>query len=162
MRAAGSGRRGADLAVCTRLTLIDQNQYYFRGTDATEPAARLAVEAPAGHSSPVDRVRVSAIAAAVASLLRFGLREEGVLATARGLVPPSSAPCRRRSPKARRTSVSPAQRVRRPPQLQALDTALGLLGDYTSPPPHSRCAARPEEAPTACSSACSTPVTPPR
>ncbi|MBO7935016.1 hypothetical protein JTP77_003480 [Streptomyces sp. S9] len=87
---ARRGRReeswDADLAVCTRLTLIDQNQYYFRSTDATELAARLAVEALAGHSSPVDRVEVSAIAAAVAGLLRFGL--VGALSTKEPKGPP--------------------------------------------------------------------------
>lgn len=42
-RTAG-GKRGADLAMRTRLTLIDQDRSYFRGTDSTEPTARHSYE----------------------------------------------------------------------------------------------------------------------
>ncbi|GAA3294943.1 citrate/2-methylcitrate synthase [Streptomyces cinereospinus] len=41
---AGSAAPGADLAVRTRITLIDEDRYYFRGVDATDLAARHSYE----------------------------------------------------------------------------------------------------------------------
>ncbi|PWI15005.1 citrate synthase [Streptomyces sp. Act143] len=40
----GSGSGGGELAVRTRITLIDADRYYFRGVDATELAARHSYE----------------------------------------------------------------------------------------------------------------------
>ncbi|MEV7991237.1 citrate/2-methylcitrate synthase [Streptomyces sp. NPDC086077] len=40
----GSSAAGADMAVRTRITLIDDDRYYFRGVDATELAARHSYE----------------------------------------------------------------------------------------------------------------------
>ncbi|MEW1776504.1 citrate synthase [Streptomyces sp. NPDC086777] len=42
--AAGSPGSGGDLAVRTRITLIDQDRYFFRGVDATELAAHHSYE----------------------------------------------------------------------------------------------------------------------
>lgn len=50
-------------------------------------AARRAVGALPGHSGSTDRLRVAAIAAAVADPLRFDLSREAVLGTARALIP---------------------------------------------------------------------------
>ncbi|MBG0851998.1 citrate synthase [Streptomyces spinoverrucosus] len=41
---AGSSAPGTDMAVRTRITLIDKDRYYFRGVDATELAARHSYE----------------------------------------------------------------------------------------------------------------------
>ncbi len=118
-RAAAAGSGSGELAVKTRITLIEKDRYYFRGVDATElaahysyepvaewlwtgtlredvrftapeeivGAARQAVQALPAHSGPMDRLRVSAIAAAAADPLRFDLAEQAVLGTARALVP---------------------------------------------------------------------------
>ncbi|MEW1719202.1 citrate synthase [Streptomyces sp. NPDC093109] len=50
-------------------------------------AARHAVGALPPHSGPTDRLRVAAVAAAVADPLRFDLSRDAVLATARTLIP---------------------------------------------------------------------------
>ncbi|MFE3327299.1 citrate synthase [Streptomyces sp. NPDC059176] len=62
------------------------------GTRFTAPppmlaAARRAVEALPSHSSPTDRLRVAAIAAAVTDPLRFDLSGDAVLGSARSLIP---------------------------------------------------------------------------
>ncbi|MFF7208905.1 citrate/2-methylcitrate synthase [Streptomyces sp. NPDC008238] len=63
-----------------------------RGVRFTAPpdalaAARRAVAALPGHSGPMDRLRATAVAAAVADPLRFDLSPAAVLGAARGLVP---------------------------------------------------------------------------
>lgn len=55
--AGGSSASGGELAVRTRITLIDKDRYYYRGVDATELAARHSYEEIAewlwtGHLSP--------------------------------------------------------------------------------------------------------------
>ncbi|AXG82921.1 citrate synthase [Streptomyces paludis] len=50
-------------------------------------AARHAVAALPAHSGPTDRLRVAAVAAAVADPLRFDLSRDAVLSTARALIP---------------------------------------------------------------------------
>ncbi len=167
----GDAGSGADLSVRTRLTLIDQDRYYFRGTDATElavrhsyeevaewlwtgrprpgavftapgpsvEAARRAVEALPGHSGPVDRLRVAAVAASVTDPLRFDLSEEAVLGTARSLIPTLVAALPAKDPKGPPVDDGPlagrlwarlSGRAPGPAQLRALDTALGLLADH--------------------------------
>uniref|UniRef100_UPI0015F11C5D citrate synthase n=1 Tax=Streptomyces sp. WELS2 TaxID=2749435 RepID=UPI0015F11C5D len=59
----------------------------FTAPEATVEVARRAVDALSEHASPVDRLRVAAIAAAAEDPLRFDLSEEAVLHTARTLIP---------------------------------------------------------------------------
>lgn len=167
--AAGSPASGGEPSVRTRLTLIDEDRYYYRGVDATElaarhpyeevaewlwtgrmrpgtaftapaasvEAARRAVDALPEHSGPTDRLRVAAVAAAVADPLRFDLAEEAVLGTARILIPTLVAALPRRRSGHRdegslarrlwaRLSVRPVDEAK----LRVLDTALGLLVDH--------------------------------
>lgn len=170
--AGGSGAAGGpgrELAVRTRITLIDKDRYYFRGVDATELAARhsyeevaewlwtgrlrpgatftapesavavarSAVGALPGHSTPTDRLRVAAIAAAAADPLRFDLSEEAVLGTARVLIPtlvaalpPVRLTHRDEGPLAHRLWGRLSGRPADEASLRVLDTALGLLGDH--------------------------------
>ncbi|MEU5887493.1 citrate synthase [Streptomyces sp. NPDC047461] len=112
------------------------------GTTFTAPhtsvsVARRAVDALPEHTSPTDRLRVAAIAAATADPLRFDLSESAVLGTARILIPTLVAAL----PPVRighRDEGSLAERLwarlsaRKPDEasLRALDTALGLLVDH--------------------------------
>ncbi|WP_432157299.1 citrate/2-methylcitrate synthase [Streptomyces sp. bgisy153] len=164
---AGSG---GELSVRTRVTLIDQDRYYYRGVDATELAtrhsyeevaewlwtgrlrqgaaftapeavvavARRAVEALPGHTGPIDRLRVAAIAAGAADPLRFDLSERAVLGTARALIPTlvaalppqGSVPRDDGGPLARRLWGRLSGRPADEASLRVLDTALGLLVDH--------------------------------
>ncbi|MFE9833597.1 citrate/2-methylcitrate synthase [Streptomyces sp. NPDC005551] len=167
--AGGSSSAAGDFSVRTRITLIDQDRYYFRGVDATELAARhsyeeiaewlwtgrlrpgvtftapeasvaparRAVDALPEHSSPTDRLRVAAIAAAAADPLRFDLSESAVLGTARTLIPTlvaALAPVRHdhrdEGPLAHRLWARLTGRSPDEVSLRALDTALGLLVDH--------------------------------
>ncbi|WP_317445815.1 citrate synthase [Streptomyces collinus] len=167
--AAGSPGSGADLSVRTRVTLIDDDRYYFRGVDATELAtrhsyeevaewlwtdrltpgitftapedtvavARRAVNALPGHTSPTDRLRVAAIAAAAEDPLRFDLSEQAVLGTARVLIPTlvAALPPVRYAPKddgplAHRLWTRLTGRPADEASLRVLDTALALLIDH--------------------------------
>jgi citrate synthase len=159
---------GGELSVRTRITLIDEDRFYFRGVDATELAARhsyeevaewlwterlspgitftapkatvavarRAVTALPEHTTPTDRLRVAAVAAATEDPLRFDLSEEAVLATARILIPTlvAALPPRPYGPDegplalrlwGRLTSREPDEA-----SLHALDTALALLVDH--------------------------------
>ncbi|MGW4436259.1 citrate synthase [Streptomyces sp. NPDC004596] len=167
--AAGSPGSGGDLSVRTRITLIEEDRYYFRGVDATELAARhsyeevaewlwtgrltpgtaftapsttvevarRAVNALPGHTSPADRLRVAAIAAAAEDPLRFDLSEESVLGTGRVLIPTLVAalpPVRHdhedTGPLARRLWGRLTGRRADEASLRVLDTALALLADH--------------------------------
>ncbi|HET9380414.1 MAG TPA: citrate synthase [Streptomyces sp.] len=158
---------GGELSVRTRLTLIEQDRYYFRGVDATElaarhsyeevaewlwtgtlrpgavftapgpsvSAARRAVDALPGHAGPTDRLRVAAVAAAVADPLRYDLSEGSVLATARILLPTLVAALPRTyrgcdGPLAARLWGRLSHREPEEALVRALDTALALLADH--------------------------------
>ncbi|WP_307622857.1 citrate synthase [Streptomyces sp. V3I7] len=166
---AGSPGSGGELSVRTRITLIDQDRYYFRGVDATQLAAhhsyeevaewlwtgrmspgvtftapestvavaRRAVDALPEHTSPTDRLRVAAIAAAAEDPLRFDLSEEAVLGTARVLIPtlvaalpPEPYGHRDDGPLAHRLWGRLTAREPDETSLRALDTALALLVDH--------------------------------
>lgn len=167
--AAGSPGSGGDLSVRTRITLIEEDRYYFRGVDATELAARhsyeevaewlwtgrltpgmtftaprttvevarRAVNALPEHTSPADRLRVAAIAAAAEDPLRFDLSEETVLGTGRILIPTLVAalpPVRHDheddGPLAHRLWGRLTGRRADEASLRVLDTALALLADH--------------------------------
>jgi citrate synthase len=109
----------------------------FTAPDTSVSVARRAVDALPEHTSPTDRLRVAAIAAATADPLRFDLSESAVLGTARILIPTLVAalpPVRM----GHRDEGSLAERLwarlsaRKPDEasLRALDTALGLLVDH--------------------------------
>ncbi|MFF1544853.1 citrate/2-methylcitrate synthase [Streptomyces sp. NPDC058291] len=109
----------------------------FTAPEASVEAARRVVGALPGHTGPVDRLRVAAVAAGAADPLRFDLSEEAVLATARVLIPTLVAALPARRPSHRdggslagrlwgRLSGRPAGKA----QLHVLDTALGLLVDH--------------------------------
>ncbi|MDQ1035732.1 citrate synthase [Streptomyces sp. V3I8] len=166
---AGSAPAVGGLPVRTRITLIDEDRYYFRGVDATELAAhhsyeevaewlwtgvlrpgatftapaasvevaRRAVDALPEHTSPTDRLRVAAIAAATADPLRFDLSEEAVLGTARTLIPTLVAALPPKcyghtddGPLAHRLWTRLSGREAPEASLRALDTALVLLVDH--------------------------------
>src|SRR4051812_10686938 len=166
---AGSSGSGGELSVRTRITLIEQDRYYFRGVDAAElatrhsyeevaewlwtgrmrpgvtftapeasvTAARRAVDSLPEHTGPTDRLRVAAIAAAVADPLRFDLSEDAVLGTARTLIPtlvtalpPARRGRRDEGPLARRLWTRLSGRDADEASLRALDTALALLVDH--------------------------------
>src|SRR5436190_16181697 len=59
----------------------------FTAPEASVALARCAVDTLPEHTGPTDRLRVAAIAAAVADPLRFDLSEDAVLGTARTLIP---------------------------------------------------------------------------
>ena len=110
----------------------------FTAPDASAQAARRAVDALPEHTSPTDRLRVAAIAAAAADPLRFDLSEEAVLGTARTLIPtlvtalPPVLRDRRADdgPLAHRLWTRLSGRKPDEASLRALDTALGLLVDH--------------------------------
>ncbi|MFC8517950.1 citrate synthase [Streptomyces sp. NPDC057257] len=165
---SGSPASGGELSVRTRITLIEQDRYYFRGVDATELAtrhsyeevaewlwtgtlrpgvtftapkssvtvARHAVDALPEHAGPTDRLRVAAIAAAVADPLRFDLSEDAVLGTARILIPtlvaalPARGARRDEGPMAHRLWARLSGQEPDEASLRVLDTALALLVDH--------------------------------
>ncbi|MFF7947819.1 citrate synthase [Streptomyces griseorubiginosus] len=110
----------------------------FTAPESSVQAARRAVDALPEHTSPTDRLRVAAIAAAAADPLRFDLSEEAVLGTARTLIPTLVAALPPVTRNQRRDDGPLAHRLwtrlsgRKPDDasLRALDTALGLLVDH--------------------------------
>ncbi|MFC8218141.1 citrate/2-methylcitrate synthase [Streptomyces sp. NPDC057362] len=109
----------------------------FSAPEPSVTAARRAVDALPEHAGPADRLRVAAIAAAVADPLRFDLSEGAVLGTARILIPTLVAalpPVLRdgddRAPIAHRLWTRLSGREADEPTLRALDTALCLLVDH--------------------------------
>ncbi|MEU9069601.1 citrate synthase [Streptomyces sp. NPDC048109] len=109
----------------------------FSAPEPSVTAARRAVDALPEHAGPTDRLRVAAIAAAVADPLRFDLSEGAVLGTARILIPTLVAalpPVLRdgddRAPIAHRLWTRLSGREADEPTLRALDTALCLLVDH--------------------------------
>ncbi|MFD0304005.1 citrate/2-methylcitrate synthase [Streptomyces sp. NPDC127119] len=99
--------------------------------------ARRAVDALPEHTSPTDRLRVAAIAAAAADPLRFDLSEQSVLGTARTLIPtlvaalpPKRHDQRDDGPLAHRLWARLSGREASEASLRALDTALALLVDH--------------------------------
>ncbi|MFH9659008.1 citrate/2-methylcitrate synthase [Streptomyces sp. NPDC017248] len=109
----------------------------FTAPEATVQVARRAVDALSEHASPVDRLRVAAIAAAAEDPLRFDLSEEAVLHTARLLVPtlvaalpPALHTHRDEGPLAHRLWGRLTGRPADEASLRVLDTALALLADH--------------------------------
>ncbi|MER6630873.1 citrate synthase [Streptomyces sp. NPDC000987] len=109
----------------------------FRAPGASVAVARRAVDALPEHAGPTDRLRVAAIAAAVADPLRFDLSEETVLGTARTLIPtlvaalpPVHGGHRDDDPLAHRLWTRLSGRDADEASLRALDTALALLVDH--------------------------------
>src|SRR4051812_23291514 len=107
---------------------------------APEPAialARRAVDALPEHTSPTDRLRVAAIAAAAEDPLRFDLSEEAVLSTARVLIPtlvaalpPQQFGLLDEGPLAHRLWDRLTGHEADEASLRVLDTALALLVDH--------------------------------
>ncbi|MGW5041190.1 citrate synthase [Streptomyces parvulus] len=109
----------------------------FSAPEPSVTAARRAVDALPEHAAPTDRLRVAAVAAAVADPLRYDLTEDAVLGTARTLIPTLVAalpPVARagddRAPLAHRLWTRLSGRPADGPTLRALDTALSLLVDH--------------------------------
>ncbi|MFD7297126.1 citrate synthase family protein [Streptomyces sp. NPDC059897] len=168
-RETTTGSGTGELSVRTRLTLIDDDRYFFRGVDAVRlathhsyeevaewlwtgrlrpgirfappkeslAAARKAMAGLPELSSPIDRLRVAAVAAATADPLRYDLSEDSVLGAARSLIPTLAAAL----PLVQPTYVDGppiAQRLwgrltyREPDEasLRVLDMALALLVDH--------------------------------
>ncbi|MCX4587893.1 citrate/2-methylcitrate synthase [Streptomyces sp. NBC_01481] len=109
----------------------------FTSPPETLAAARRAVDALPAHSGSTDRLRVAAIAAAVADPLRFDLDRDAVLGSARMLIPtlvdalPTVGQQHRGEGRiagrlwSRLTAERPDER-----SVRALDTALSLLIDH--------------------------------
>ncbi|MEU6257398.1 citrate synthase [Streptomyces sp. NPDC047043] len=109
----------------------------FTAPKESVTVARRAVDALPEHTGPTDRLRVAAIAAAVADPLRFDLSEEAVLGTARTLIPTLVAALPQRGhrrgdegPLAHRLWSRLSGRDPDEASLRALDTALALLVDH--------------------------------
>ncbi|KUN16658.1 citrate synthase [Streptomyces antibioticus] len=109
----------------------------FTAPDTSVAVARRAVDALPEHSSPTDRLRVAAIAAAAADPLRFDLSEDAVLGTARTLIPtlvaalpPVRIGHRDEGSLAERLWARLSARAADEASLRVLDTALGLLVDH--------------------------------
>jgi citrate synthase len=108
----------------------------FTAPEASVAAARRAVGALPDHTGPTDRLRVAAIAAAVADPLRFDLSEDAVLGTARTLIPTlvAALPARRghrnEGPLAHRLWARLTGLDADEASLRVLDTALALLVDH--------------------------------
>jgi citrate synthase len=109
----------------------------FSAPDDSVAVARRAVDALPEHTTPTDRLRVAAIAAATADPLRFDLSEDAVLGTARVLIPTLVAalpPVRRdhrdKGPLARHLWGRLTGREADEASVRALDTALALLVDH--------------------------------
>lgn len=100
-------------------------------------AARRAVGVLPGHSGPMDRLRATAVAAAVADPLRFDLSPEAVLGAAQGLIPTlvralpaAGTPHRGEGRLAWRLWSRLSGRPADDASLRALDAALVLLIDH--------------------------------
>ncbi|MYW20224.1 helix-turn-helix domain-containing protein [Streptomyces sp. SID2955] len=111
----------------------------FTAPEGTVKVARRAVDALSEHASPVDRLRVAAVAMAAEDPLRFDLSEAAVLSTARILIPTLVAALPRNGHDHREDAESPLARrlwgrlTGRPADeasLRVLDTALALLADH--------------------------------
>ena len=108
----------------------------FTAPEASAAAARRAVDALPEHTGPTDRLRVAAIAAAVADPLRFDLSEDAVLGTARTLIPtlvaalPPQLRHRDEGPLAHRLWTRLTRRDPDEASLRVLDAALALLVDH--------------------------------
>ncbi|WLW51719.1 citrate synthase [Streptomyces sp. YU58] len=109
----------------------------FTAPEAAVTVARRAVDALPEHTAPTDRLRVAAIAAAVADPLRFDLSEEAVLDTARVLIPtlvaalpPMGYDDQEGGPLAHRLWTRLSGRPADDASLRALDRALALLVDH--------------------------------
>ncbi|MEU9645309.1 citrate synthase [Streptomyces sp. NPDC048188] len=112
----------------------------FSAPEPSVAVARRAVDALPAHAGPADRLRVAAIAAAVADPLRFDLSEDAVLDTARVLipslvaalppVPPVPPDGDDGAPIAHRLWSRLSGHEADEPSLRALDTALCLLADH--------------------------------
>ncbi|WP_030735055.1 citrate synthase [Streptomyces sp. NRRL S-31] len=109
----------------------------FTAPRDTVEVARRAVDALSEHASPVDRLRVAAIAAAAEDPLRFDLSEEAVLNTARTLIPTLVAALppvlydrEDDGPLAHRLWGRLSGRPADDASLRVLDTALALLADH--------------------------------
>ncbi|MER5910967.1 citrate synthase [Streptomyces sp. NPDC001982] len=109
----------------------------FTAPETTVAVARRAVNALPEHTSPTDRLRVAAVAAAAEDPLRFDLSEEAVLGTARILIPTlvDALPAQ---PFGHQDNGTLAHRLwgrltgreADEASLRALDTALALLVDH--------------------------------
>ncbi|WP_394429585.1 citrate synthase [Streptomyces sp. SGAir0957] len=100
-------------------------------------SARRAVNGLPEHSSPVDRLRVAAVAAATADPMRYDLSEQSVLGAARSLIPTLAAaqPLQRATytdgePIARRLWGRLSCQEPDEASLRVLDMALALLVDH--------------------------------
>ncbi|MFE9708175.1 citrate synthase [Streptomyces sp. NPDC005930] len=109
----------------------------FSAPEPSVAVARRAVDALPAHAGPVDRLRVAAIAAAVADPLRFDLSEDAVLGTARALIPslvaalpPVLPEGEDGAPIAHRLWSRLSGHEADEASLRALDTALCLLVDH--------------------------------
>lgn len=109
----------------------------FSAPEPSVAVARRAVDALPAHAGPVDRLRVAAIAAAVADPLRFDLSEDAVLGTARVLIPslvaalpPVLPDGEDGAPIAHRLWSRLSGHEADKASLRALDTALCLLVDH--------------------------------
>ncbi|MGW7259877.1 citrate synthase [Streptomyces sp. NPDC054834] len=109
----------------------------FTAPEPTVAVARRAVGALPEHTSPTDRLRVAAIAAAAEDPLRFDLSEEAVLSTARILIPtlvaalpPQPFAHLNDGPLAHRLWGRLTGREADEAALRVLDTALALLADH--------------------------------
>ncbi|MGW2640400.1 citrate/2-methylcitrate synthase [Streptomyces sp. NPDC001348] len=109
----------------------------FTAPERAVTVARRAVRSLPEHTTPVDRLRVAAIAAAAEDPMRFDLSEEAVLGTARVLIPTLVAALPQR-PSARPDAGPLAHRLwsrltgyeADEASLRVLDTALALLADH--------------------------------
>ncbi|WP_309060396.1 citrate synthase [Streptomyces sp.] len=109
----------------------------FTAPEASVAVARRAAAALPEHTTPTDRLRVAAIAAATADPLRFDLSEDAVLGTARTLIPtlvaalpPVRLDHRDTGPLAHRLWARLTGRQADEAHLRVLDTALALLVDH--------------------------------
>ncbi|MFF4017153.1 citrate synthase family protein [Streptomyces sp. NPDC001843] len=110
----------------------------FAAPEQAVAVARRAVRSLPEHTSPVDLLRVAAIAAAAEDPMRFDLSEEAVLGTARVLIPTLVAALPQRPSAARPDDGPLARRLwsrltgheADEASLRVLDTALALLADH--------------------------------
>ncbi|MFJ8824239.1 citrate synthase [Streptomyces sp. NPDC102467] len=109
----------------------------FTAPQESLSAARRAIGALPEHSSPVDRLRVAAVAAATVDPLRYDLSEESVLGAARSLIPTLAAalPLQRTTymdgqPIAQRLWGRLSYKEPDEASLRVLDMALALLADH--------------------------------
>ncbi|MFD8567401.1 citrate synthase [Streptomyces sp. NPDC059639] len=109
----------------------------FTAPKESRAAARRAVAALPELTSPVDRLRVAAVAAATADPLRYDLSEESVLGAARSLIPTlaTALPLVRSTyadgePIAQRLWGRLSHKVPAETSLRVLDMALALLADH--------------------------------